>query len=214
MEFKLLETKELKIHTCSLPFSYMGQTGLFLYAGYRWNCQENWQEGCTCWEYKHLVKPSPACTKHALISRILSVILANTNPQSLKGMHLLKEDDACVLAYTETITERHAYHIPVAFDLVAKFVPYIYWSRLLCLWQSPLCGNTISKGLLIGILWQYMCAIWKHGVCWTSFWSGIRCKGRKIYHDISGVAKFWSVPLLLCQRQITWCCRVVVSGGL
>ncbi len=28
-----MEFKELKIYTCNLPFSYMGQTGLFLYAG-------------------------------------------------------------------------------------------------------------------------------------------------------------------------------------
>jgi hypothetical protein len=43
-----------------------------------------------------------------------------TNPQSLQGMHLPKEDDTCVLAYTETITERNAYYIPVV--LVVKFL--------------------------------------------------------------------------------------------
>lgn len=80
VEFMLLET-----HIYDLPFSYMGMTGLFLCAGYRWNCEENWQEGCTCWEYKCLVNLSPAYTKHALIFHVLSIILATQTLNPFKG---------------------------------------------------------------------------------------------------------------------------------
>jgi hypothetical protein len=201
VEFMLLET-----YIYDLPFSYMGMTGLLLCAGYRWNCEENWQEGCTCGEYKCLVNLSPAYTKHALIFHILSIILATQTLNLFKGCIFQKK----MILVSLLIQRRSLKEMLITF-LLSWLSNSSETSIDLCY-----CANTIIKGLLIAILWQYVCAIWKHGVCWASFWSGIRCKKCKIprYDQVQSLDLYLSCCVRIrAQCVAEWSCLEFSRSG-